>query len=358
MPSPIKTELETEILPIDATNPHAAAIQRAADLLVAGHLVAFPTETVYGLGANALDATAVERIFTAKGRPASDPLIVHIYSLAQLEQIVTDVPAVAWDLAHHFWPGPLTLVLPKQEQIPAAVSAGLQTVAVRMPNHPVPHRLLKTADRPVAAPSANLFARPSPTQAQHVYDDLAGRVELILDAGPTPIGVESTVLDVTGAVPTVLRPGGLAIETLRTVVPNVVYTPRYATLDAQATPAPGMLLKHYSPNVDLLLFDGDAEATAEALHGRAAELAAAGKRVGVMIEEEQVERLAALAVTVVSLGSSQQLEQIAATLFASMRQLERANVEVILTRTFERSGLGMAVWDRLVRATEGRVIHV
>lgn len=352
------TTYKTEIIPIDPTQPDLTLIERAATILRGGHLVAFPTETVYGLGANALDAAAVERIFAAKGRPASDPLIVHIYSLAQLEQIVVDPPDTLWELAHHFWPGPLTVVLPKHANIPANVSAGLDTVAVRMPNHAVPHALLKAADLPVAAPSANRFSRPSPTLAQHVYDDLAGELELILDAGPTAIGVESTVLDLTQDVPTILRPGGLPIETLRPTLPDVTYSPRYANMDVQAVPAPGMLLKHYSPNVELLLFDGPTISALDALYARASALAAAGKRVGVMVETEEAERFRACNIAVTTLGPRSELGQIAANLFAGMRQLERADVDVILTRTFDRDGLGLAVWDRLVRATEGKVIAV
>jgi L-threonylcarbamoyladenylate synthase len=346
------------VVTVDPAQPDPAVMEAAAAILIAGRLVAFPTETVYGLGANALDPVAVERIFVAKGRPASDPLIVHLYSLAQLDQIAVAIPEITWVLAHHFWPGPLTLVLPKHPQIPAAVSAGLATVAVRMPNHMVAYQLLKLAGCPVAAPSANRFARPSPTQAQHVLDDLAGRVELILDGGPTTIGMESTVLDLTKPVPTILRPGGLPLEALRPVVPDVTYSPRYANLDEQATPAPGMLLKHYSPNVELLLFDGAPEATIAALIERAAALCAAGKRVGVMVEDEEAARLRAVGATVAPLGERANVADIAASLFAGMRDLERADVEVILTRTFGRDGLGLAVWDRLVRATEGRIIHV
>ncbi|MEZ4682199.1 MAG: L-threonylcarbamoyladenylate synthase [Caldilineaceae bacterium] len=349
---------QTRVVAVDAEAPDLTILQEAADILVAGRLVAFPTETVYGLGANASDATAVARIFAAKGRPASDPLIVHLYSLAQLEQVAVQIPEIAWELTHHFWPGPLTLVLPKHPSIPANVSAGLETVAVRMPNHRVPYLLLKLADCPVAAPSANRFARPSPTLAQHVLDDLADKIELILDAGPTTIGLESTVLDLTEAIPTILRPGGLPLEALRAVLPNVIYTPRYANLEEKATPAPGMLLKHYSPNVELMLFDGEPDATSAAMVDQAAKFRARGKVVGVMVEDELAATFAAIGAIVAQLGSKANPAALAANLFAAMRALERAEVDLILTHTFDRDGLGMAVWDRLVRATEGNVIHV
>lgn len=345
---------------VDPIAPDAAALEEAADLLIAGKLVAFPTETVYGLGANALDHVAVARIFQAKGRPASDPLIVHIFSLSQLEEVATAIPAIAWQLAQHFWPGPLTLVLPRQAVIPANVSAGLATVAVRMPNHPIPHLLLQLANCPVAAPSANRFARPSPTTAQHVLDDLDGKVDLILDGGPTPIGVESTVLDLTGAVPTILRPGGLPIEALQALVPTVTYSPRYANLDetAIATPSPGMLLKHYSPSVELRLLRGSAENVLAKMTAQAVAAQQAGKKVGVMVEDEWRGHFTPLGVTVAPLGAVDDLAQIAQMLFAQMRALERAGVDLILTHTFEQSGLGLALQDRLFRATEGKVIEV
>ena len=350
----------TRLIQVDPIAPDPATIQQAADLLIAGKLVAFPTETVYGLGANALDHDAVERIFQAKGRPASDPLIVHIFSLSQLDEVASAIPAIGWQLAQHFWPGPLTLVLPRQPIVPANVSAGLATVAVRMPNHPIPYLLLKLANCPVAAPSANRFARPSPTTAQHVLDDLDGKVDLILDGGPTPIGVESTVLDLTGAVPTILRPGGLPIEALQALVPTVTYSPRYANLDgpATATPSPGMLLKHYSPSVELLLFHGRAENVMNKLTAQAVAAQQAGKKVGVMVEDEWSARFTALGVTVATLGAGDDLAQIAQKLFAQMRALERAGVDLILTHTFAQGGLGLALQDRLIRATEGKVIEV
>lgn len=351
---------KTRLIQVDPIAPDVAAVAEAAALLVAGGLVAFPTETVYGLGANALDRDAVARIFQAKGRPASDPLIVHIFSLSQLEEVATAIPAMAWQLAQHFWPGPLTLVLPRQPIVPANVSAGLATVAVRMPNHPIPYLLLKLANCPVAAPSANRFARPSPTTAQHVLDDLDDKVDMILDGGPTPIGVESTVLDLTGAVPTILRPGGLPIEALQALVPTITYSPRYAKHDdpTTATPSPGMLLKHYSPSVELLLFRGPAESVMNKMTAQAMAAQQAGKKVGVMVEDEWRDHFATLGITVAPLGAVDDLAQIAQMLFAQMRSLERAGVDLILTHTFAQGGLGLALQDRLIRATEGKVIEV
>lgn len=350
--------MQTRVVQVDKENPDPALLQTAADLLARGELVAFPTETVYGLGANAFDSAAVAKIFAAKGRPISDPLIVHIYSIAQMDEIAVTVPPVAWDLARAFWPGPLTMVLPKHTRIPPNVSAGLETVAVRMPNHRVPYTLFKLADLPVVAPSANLFSRPSPTTAQHVLDDLGGRIPLILDGGPTEIGVESTVLDLTGERPAILRPGGLSIELLREVIPTVSYSPNYVAMDGTSTSSPGMLIKHYSPSVEVLLFSGATAAVLAKMEETTSKLIDEGKAVGLMLAEEEKMRFAKSGAVLAPLGREDDLGQIAQNLFACMRELERSGVDVILTRTFGRQGLGLAIADRLIRATEGKVIEV
>jgi L-threonylcarbamoyladenylate synthase len=355
----------TQVIPVDPHHPQPERLRPAADLLIQGEVVAFPTETVYGLGANALDPAAVAKIFAAKGRPASNPLIVHIHSLAQLAQIAVDLPDLVWTCAERFWPGPLTLVLPKAPAIPLSVTAGGQTVAVRMPNHPVAHLLLALADRPVVAPSANLFTRPSPTTAQHVLADLAGRIPLIVDGGPTPIGVESTVLDLTRSQPTILRAGGLPQEAIAQILPQVLYTPRYHGLDHglggddAPLPSPGMMVKHYAPGVPLHLFDGgDAQ---ERMWQGARQFLTAGQRVGMMIVDEDMTQAGEWTghanLVVASLGSQAEPEQVAQRLFAAMRSLEQAGVDCILARTLPREGVGQAVWDRLLRATEGRVIR-
>src|SRR4051812_40352134 len=265
---------KTIVIHVDPSAPDAAAIGRAAEVLLRGGLVAFPTETVYGLGANARDAAAVQRIFVAKGRPASDPLIVHIAALDQLDSVAKNVPALAHSLAQAFWPGPLTLVLQRRSAILATVSAGRDTVAVRIPDHAVPLALARAAGVPIAAPSANMFTRPSPTAAAHVLEDLHGRIDLLLDGGTTPIGLESTVLDLTGAQPALLRPGGVSMEALRQHIPDLVFVPRYVenASAAAALASPGMLLKHYSPRAELLLFAGSPERALAAMR-RAAQAA-------------------------------------------------------------------------------------
>ena len=344
--------LHTLLLPIDPLRPQPALIEQAAAVLRRGGLVAFPTETVYGLGANAFDAAAVGRIFHAKARPTSDPLIVHIAALEQFAQVAGELPALALQLAQAFWPGPLTLVLPRGARIPLEVTAGSETVAVRMPDHPIAFALIRAAGVPIAAPSANRFTRPSPTTAQHVLDDLDGRITLVIDGGPTRIGLESTVVSLVGPVPEVLRPGGVPIEALRLLLPNLIHQPRY--LDA-ATPAaaPGMLLKHYAPDAEVMLFRGRRAAVLAHMH-----TAAQGQRTGVLAANEDVQVFADTTAIVQPLGSAENLAEVGANLFAGLRTLEQAGVTRILVRAFDQSGLGLAIWDRLLRATEGHVIVV
>ncbi len=351
---------ETLLVAVDPAAPDPEVIARAAALLRAGRLVAFPTETVYGLGANARDPQAVARIYQAKGRPASDPLIVHIAALEQLAQVALDVPAQALALARSFWPGPLTLVLRRHPVIAENVAAGTPTVAVRMPDHPVALALIAAAGVPVAAPSANLFARPSPTTAQHVLEDLAGRIDMVLDAGAARIGLESTVVSLSDQPPAVLRPGGVPLEALRRAVPGIELRARYLRPEQQqeAAPSPGMLLKHYSPRAELLLFSGPVEPVLERMRAVALRERAAGRRVGLLIPDEDQVRFADLPVELHSLGPRADLAAAAAHLFDGLRALDRLGVDLILARGLAREGLGLAIWDRLLRATEGRVIAV
>lgn len=342
----------TEVLIVDPAIPDPAAIARAAAIVRAGGLVAFPTETVYGLGANALDAAAVRRVFEAKGRPAEDPLIVHLAAAEDLDRVAGEVPGLARRLAEAFWPGPLTLVLPKRPAVPAEVTAGLPTVAVRVPAHPVALALIRAADVPVAAPSANRFGRASPTSAQHVLDDLEGRVDLVLDAGPTAVGVESTVLDLTRDPPTILRPGGVAREAIERVAGRVAVA-ELSLRDPAGAPSPGLLASHYAVTPELIVVEcPTAVATTSAL-ARIAELARAererGRRVGVILAEEDPVDLPP-EVEARRIGSAEDLAAVARGLFAAMRELEALGVDVILARTFGAQGLGLAIRDRLRRA--------
>jgi len=263
----------TEVLRVDAETPDPAVVEHAASVLRAGGTVAFPTETVYGVGATALDASAVRRVFEAKGRPPEDPLIVHLAAEDGVHLVARDVLAIAHTLVRRFWPGPLTLVLLRRPEVPAEVTAGLDTVAVRMPAHHVALAMIEAARAPVAAPSANRFGRASPTTAQHVLDDLEGRIDLVLDAGPTSVGLESTVLDLTREVPTILRPGGVAREEIERVVGMV----EVSGSTAGPAPSPGMLESHYAVAPELVVVEcPDARATPEVL----AEMTSLARRYG------------------------------------------------------------------------------
>ena len=346
----------TRIFTVDPQQPQADAIAQAAEMLRQGGLVAFPTETVYGLGANALDSAAIDRIYRAKARPASDPIIAHIHTLEPLDMLAIDIPAAARQLAVRFWPGALTLVLKRHPNVPPNIAAGLATVAVRMPAHSVARALLAATELPVAAPSANTFTRPSATTAAHVLEDLRGRVDIVLDGGPTTIGLESTVLDLTADTPVVLRPGGVVMEDLQTVLPQVQLAPRYLNIDERAV-SPGQMLKHYAPRAVLTLYTGPRRTVIDTMQQAAREHAAAGQRVGVLVTDEDRAAFHGLAL-VEALGPRDDLPAISHRLFAGLRSLDALNVDVILASDFGQAGLGAALWDRLLRAAEGRVVTV
>jgi L-threonylcarbamoyladenylate synthase len=367
--------MRTEVLQVNPLDPEPSIIERAAALVRQGEVVVFPTETVYGLGADAFQPAALEGIFAAKGRPYSDPLIVHIADEERLELLTPTVSAEAKRLAEAFWPGPLTLILPRGPRVPDLITAGLPTVAVRMPRHPVALALIRAAGSPIAAPSANRFMHISPTTAQHALADLEGRVPLILDGGPSEVGVESTVLDLCSSVPTILRPGGTSLESLRTVLPNVQPPRRReaisetehpeAAMEPQHSPAqhlpaqhsPGQMLIHYAPSVPLLLFEGSPEAMRTAMLVEAVRRQAQGEHVGVLVADEDVAAFQRSDVLVHSLGSASAPEQIAASLFAGMRALEASGVQVILCRSFDEHGLGLAIRDRLLKAAGGKIFR-
>jgi L-threonylcarbamoyladenylate synthase len=356
---------QTEIIHINEQDPDPLLLLRAATLIRQGELVVFPTETVYGLGADAFQTRAVEQIFAVKGRPLSDPLIVHIADEAVLDSLVTEISREARQLIRAFWPGPLTLILPAGPRVPRMITSGLPNVAVRMPRHPIAQALIRTAGTPIAAPSANRFMHVSPTTAQHVQADLGGRIPLILDAGPCEVGVESTVLDLCTPAPTILRPGGVSLEELRTVLPTVqppAVKSGTATkdiqnlLDTDAQQSPGQMLIHYSPVVPAYLYEGTEEAIHTAMLAAIQRYQSRGERVGVLIADEDIPAFAESSAQIYGLGNT--LEQIATQLFAGLRTLEEAGVDVILCRSFAEEGLGLAIRDRLRKAAGGKIISL
>lgn len=353
--------IQTEVLPVDPIQPDSALIEYAATLIKRGELVVFPTETVYGLGADALRASAVEGIFAAKGRPFYDPLIVHIADEATLPEIALHIPEQAHLLAQTFWPGPLTLILPAGPRVPGRVTAALPTVAVRMPRHPVALALIRAAGTPIAAPSANRFMHVSPTTAQHVLTDLNGRVPLILDAGPCEVGVESTILDLTSKLPTILRPGGISLEALQTILPQV-QPPQARThqteTDETGQKSPGQLPIHYAPSVPTYLYAGDTQAVNTALLNEIQRYTEQGWKTGLLLADEDKSFFHNSGATIYTVGSAQRTAQVASQLYAGLRSLEQSGVQVILCRSFSSQGLGLAIQDRLVKAAGGKVIYV
>nr|WP_139088748.1 L-threonylcarbamoyladenylate synthase [Oscillochloris trichoides] len=341
------------MIPTRTLPANTATIQEAATILATGGLVAFPTETVYGLGADALNPTAVGRIFAAKGRPAEDPLIVHLADLSDLARVTPHCPPVVAHLAAHCWPGPLTLVLPRGPAVPYRVTAGLETVAVRVPAHPVARALIAAAGTPIAAPSANRFGHTSPTTAAHVLADLDGRIEMVLDGGPATLGVESTVLDLSAPIPTLLRPGGVSLETLRDLLGEVALGGRAAPTGGQI--APGLLDRHYAPDNALHLCIGAAAACQGWLYHTAQTQLAAGRQVGLLIPDDDVALFADLAVDIEPLGPTSDPLVIAARLYAALRALDARQPDLILARDVGDVGIARAIRDRLTRAAAGRV---
>jgi L-threonylcarbamoyladenylate synthase len=331
------------------TREAGEALDRAAQILRGGGLVALPTETVYGLGANALDRAAVERIFAAKARPAWDPIIVHIAAEEMLDGLVEEIPEAARRLMEHFWPGPLTLLLPRAPAVPDAVTAGRALVGVRMPSHPVALELIRRAGVPVAAPSANRFGHISPTTAQHVLDDLDGRIDAVVDAGPTTRGVESTVLE--PATMTIYRPGAVTAEQICEVAgPVEMYQSAEVLreMPAEALPSPGVDLRHYAPRARLVLV----EAPEDELEARLAEMARGfpGERVGVMLPEGVARPAVVAEERVFSWGRWKAAEELAQRLYAGLRALDAAGCTVILCPLPAGVGIGAAIRDRLKKA--------
>lgn len=349
----------TIIARLDPGRPDIEAIRRAAAIIRGGGLVAFPTETVYGLGADGLRGDAVEKIFVAKGRPQDNPLILHVAEPEGVYRVASEIPLAARTLIDSFWPGPLTLVLPKKPEVPDVVSAGLSTVGVRMPDNTIALTLIAESGVPIAAPSANASGRPSPTSAEHVIADLAGRIDLILDGGPTPVGVESTVLDLTSSPPRVLRPGGITLEQLQGVLGVVavaVASGDVAAASRGPVPSPGMKYSHYAPKASLVLVEGEYEAVARRILEEIRGCHERGLKVGVMCSSETRKLYSDRADVVRAVGSRLELSTVAAALFHTLRAFDADPVDLILAEGFEEAGLGFAIMNRLRRAAGGRVL--
>ena len=350
---------KTEYIVLDPDSPDPYVIRRAGEIIRAGGLVAFPTETVYGLGGDALNPEASEKIYAAKGRPSDNPLIVHIADMEHLVPIIRELPDKAVKLAEIWWPGPLTMIFNKTDLVPDETSGGLPTVAVRMPNHPAALALIRAAGGYIAAPSANTSGRPSPTTAQHVAEDLSGKIDMILDSGPVRIGLESTIVDFTEEVPVLLRPGYINIEMLRKILGEVRVDP--GILDGAAEKgvrpkAPGMRYRHYAPKAALTIVEGPGESVTKKINELAAKAIGDGKKVGVIAADDTASHYHASIVK--DIGDRNTDKEIAQHLFSVLREFDAENVDIIYSESFDTPRMGQAIMNRLLKAAGHKVLSV
>uniref|UniRef100_UPI0040563804 L-threonylcarbamoyladenylate synthase n=1 Tax=Acetatifactor sp. TaxID=1872090 RepID=UPI0040563804 len=342
---------------VDWTSEEEAALQEAGEMIRQGGLVAFPTETVYGLGGNALNKDSSGKIYAAKGRPSDNPLIVHIYQFEDIYPIVAEVPEAAKKLADAFWPGPLTMIFDKSDSVPYETTGGLDTVAVRLPSHPIAQKLIAYGGGYVAAPSANTSGKPSPTVAKYVVEDMDGKIEAIIDGGEVGIGLESTIVDMTVSPPQILRPGYITEEMLQQVLGEVDTDVTIMRSDSgQAPKAPGMKYRHYAPKGDLTIVMGEAGAVTDYINAHAAADRTNGEKVGVIGTEEVLERYDADVVK--SVGSRDDEESIARHLYTILREFDDENVTRIYSEGFATDGFGQAIMNRLLKAAGHKIVEV
>lgn len=347
--------METKLVKVTGTEKEI--LREAGKILQEGGLVAFPTETVYGLGGDALNPLSSQKIYAAKGRPSDNPLIVHISRWEDISAIVSFIPEEAKKLADKFWPGPLTMVLPKSERVPYETTGGLDTVAVRMPDNPVALALIEAAGGYVAAPSANRSGKPSPTLAKYVMEDMEGRIDMILDGGALGIGLESTIVDLTGKTPEILRPGYITREMLEKVLGKVDTDITILSADSKEPPkAPGMKYRHYAPAGELTIVSGDRQKVAEWINCRLGEAAKMGKRTGVICTEDT--KMFYTADFVKSAGKREDEAQIARELYRILREFDDEKVEIMYAEAFDTAGMGQAIMNRLLKAAGHRVEFV
>lgn len=348
--------MQTIIRKVDEHCIDEMIMKEAGELLKAGALVAFPTETVYGLGANALDEKAAAKIYAAKGRPSDNPLIIHIADMESLPRITEEIPDAAYQLAEKFWPGPLTMVLKKSEEVPYGTTGGLDTVAVRMPSHPIALEMIRHGGGYIAAPSANTSGRPSPTLAEHVADDMDGIIPMILDGGAVGIGIESTIVDLTEGVPTILRPGFITKEMLEEVV-GEVQIDKGLSVDAKVAPkAPGMKYRHYAPKAELIIVEGAKGAVVEKINAMAKDNESKGISTGVIGTEETVSLYETGIVKCI--GSRSDELSISSHLYGILREFDESDAKIIYSESFEDGAMGSAIMNRLLKAAGHKIIKL
>ena len=349
--------MKTEYVDLREGKDIKEGVKKAAEIIKRGGLVAFPTETVYGLGANGLDENAVPKIYEAKGRPSDNPLILHISKLDEIEDIVKEIPKSALILAEEFWPGPLTMVFKKSERIPYRTTGGLESVAIRMPSNKIARELIEAAGVPIAAPSANSSGRPSPTKASHVIFDLDGKIDMVIDGGEVDIGIESTIVDVTGEVPVILRPGFITEKMLSEAIGRVEIDEVVKSLspDKDLKPkAPGMKYRHYAPRGKMTIYKGSHSKVVERINEEISKLE--GKKTGVLATDETKSYYRAD--IIISLGSREDGESIAHNLFDALRKFDDDDVEFIYSEGFDENKLGFAIMNRLHKSAGYNIINV
>lgn len=349
--------METKLVKVQQIEDNSAEIKEAAELIRQGEVVAFPTETVYGLGGSGLLEKAVHKIYAAKGRPSDNPLILHVCDVAMAESLVQEIPETARRAMEYFWPGPMTVILPKAENVPFCVTGGLSTVAVRMPSHDVALKLIREAGIPIAAPSANTSGRPSPTKAEHVMEDLKGRIPMILDGGAVKVGVESTIIDFTEDIPVILRPGRITKAELEEIIGcSVRMNTSFMGKENGVPKAPGMKYKHYAPKAQMTIVLGGREDVIKKINCFAAKQKKLGKKVGVIGTDETVDDYNAD--EIVSVGQRCNMETVTANLYDVLRGFDHKDVDVIYSEGFEGEPLGEAVMNRLVKAAGHKIIRI
>jgi len=350
---------ETIVLKVNPENPEMEKIIIAANVIRNGGLVAFPTETVYGLGVDALNADAVRRMYMAKMRPFDNPTIVHVAKIKDVYRLAVEVPKRAEELMKRFWPGPLTLVFKASSIVPRVTTGGLDTVGIRMPNHKVALALIEASQTPIAAPSANIAGRPSPTLPQHVIQDFYGKIDVIIDAGPTKIGVESTVLDLTQNPPQILRPGGVTYEELREVLGEVSIHPAVIAkheIEIKYARSPGLKHKHYAPKAELIVVEGDLNKVVDKIIELTEDYSKNGRKIGILATDETMYKYHKGIVK--SIGSRSDLRSAARNLFKILREFDDEGVDLILAEGLPQEGLGLAIMNRLIRASGYNIIKV
>lgn len=349
--------MQTLVITQDENRIDEQAIMQAGEIIRNGGLVAFPTETVYGLGGDGLNPDSSCKIYAAKGRPSDNPLIIHIYRMEDLEVLVKEIPESARKLAEAFWPGPLTMILPKADVVPKETTGGLDTVAVRMPSHKVALAFIKAAGGFVAAPSANLSGKPSPTLAKYVLEDMDGRIDMIIDGGDIAIGLESTIVDLTGDVPMILRPGYITLDMLKDVLGEVTMDPTLMDGDCKERPkAPGMRYRHYAPKGDMLIIEGEPEKVVVEINTLVKESHQKGYKTGVIATAENAEKYRADVVKVV--GNRGDDTAIAASLYRILREFDDEEVDAIYSESFAADGIGQAIMNRLLKAAGHKYIKI